>query len=470
MPSTQNADDNVRAGYLTVGQLENKLAQTVSGSDVEEAVNWLARSDVRLVTSTITKDIAYFALAHERIIPALRRIAGQQLSLAEKANQLLSRRVSEWLGNDRSPRYLLSWREWRSVERQGPYLSWGAQKENKESLLLQSKKRTLLRALCVCLPLLIMACTALWWYSNLGELYRLHQDLTNATDVIDDTDTLNQAAVAFAAAWQTSRALNLLHRIPAGDALIPQTNVAEALARRGEVRDVIGLMENAFRNVDAKSPYDLLVFMRSCGDSAVSARDSRILQRCVETSASIQTIRSLTVAPDYAVQLGDKHLIRTLMDQGEEMLQKTNDSNLQARCLSILADLAAQMGDTKSGTAYLKQAIVIARAELANSQLKGETLAMLAYSCAMLGDQDEAFQFLHVAFKASGSGTYDREHELNAISRALKEFTSRAKDTASVRELLQFLKSQNNLEWSSDIDLAELEYHLATGTQHRPTM
>ena len=46
------------------------------------------------------------------------------------------------------------------------------------------------------------------------------------------------------------------------------------------------------------------------------------------------------------------------------------------------------------------------------------------------------------------------------LLRALEEFTSRAKDTASVRELLQFLKSQNNLEWSSDIDLAELEYHL----------
>ena len=41
-----------------------------------------------------------FELSHERIILAIRRMAGQVLTEVDQANQLLQRRVNEWLGND----------------------------------------------------------------------------------------------------------------------------------------------------------------------------------------------------------------------------------------------------------------------------------------------------------------------------------------------------------------------------------
>ena len=41
---------NIRAGVLTVDDLTRKLAGTIFTEEMQEAVDWLARSDVRLIT------------------------------------------------------------------------------------------------------------------------------------------------------------------------------------------------------------------------------------------------------------------------------------------------------------------------------------------------------------------------------------------------------------------------------------
>jgi hypothetical protein len=79
-------EHNARAGVLTCDQLEEKLAGTVAAGDVHEAVRWLARGDVRLVTPITRDGMQGYELAHERLIPALRRLAGRELSAAVCAN------------------------------------------------------------------------------------------------------------------------------------------------------------------------------------------------------------------------------------------------------------------------------------------------------------------------------------------------------------------------------------------------
>jgi hypothetical protein len=93
---------------FTLGQLEEKLAGTVASSQGHDAVAWLARGDVRLITPMKRDGTQGYELAHERLIPALRRLASKGLSLADQANQLLERRVNEWLGNHLASRYLLT--------------------------------------------------------------------------------------------------------------------------------------------------------------------------------------------------------------------------------------------------------------------------------------------------------------------------------------------------------------------------
>jgi len=137
---------NVRAGVLAVDDLTKKLAGTVSTEETQEAVEWLARSDARLITPSKRNGAAGYELAHERLIPALRRLAGKKFSVADQANQLLERRVNEWLGNERDGRYLLGWQEMRLIDRQKPYLIWGQRKTQKQDLLQQSRRRLWRRA------------------------------------------------------------------------------------------------------------------------------------------------------------------------------------------------------------------------------------------------------------------------------------------------------------------------------------
>jgi hypothetical protein len=115
-------DNNVRAGVLSLEQIREKLAGTVTTEEISECVTWLAQSNVRLITPAQRNGQASYELAHERLIPAVRRMAGQALSQADQANQLLERRVNEWLGNECAGRYLLRWQELRLLDRQKPYL------------------------------------------------------------------------------------------------------------------------------------------------------------------------------------------------------------------------------------------------------------------------------------------------------------------------------------------------------------
>ena len=99
-------DRNVRAGVLTVEDLQTKLKGTTTSSEIVEATTWLASGGVRLISSVQRDGLVGYELAHERLIPALREVAGKEFTTAERANQLLDRRVNEWLGNYHSSRYL----------------------------------------------------------------------------------------------------------------------------------------------------------------------------------------------------------------------------------------------------------------------------------------------------------------------------------------------------------------------------
>ena len=135
-------DRQVRAGVLTLANLQTQLQASAKAEDVAEAATWLARSDVRLITPQDKDGTIGYELAHERLIPALMRLAGKELSEADRANRLLEQRVNEWLGNQQRRRYLLGWGELRQIERQRPYLIWGPKRPQKEKLLRLSRRYT----------------------------------------------------------------------------------------------------------------------------------------------------------------------------------------------------------------------------------------------------------------------------------------------------------------------------------------
>lgn len=159
-------DQNVRAGALSLKALKEKLGGVVPEREVEEAISWLARSEVRLVTQIQEKNDTLYELAHERIIAPLRRLAFKEISSVEKAQQTLDRRVNEWIGNNRARRYLLTFREWRLIKRHWPLIRLDSQKEQKGEFVALSKRRFVLTgaSLAVVLVLGLGAYRGYAWY------------------------------------------------------------------------------------------------------------------------------------------------------------------------------------------------------------------------------------------------------------------------------------------------------------------
>ena len=246
-------DRQVRAGVLTVVEIQAKLQNTVPLPQIQETVDWLARGDVRLITpherdsqqpiakpaatpvipaqagiqtsnlglnrntfspkSTRDPEMGY-ELAHERIIPALLRQAGKELSDADRANQLLDRRVNEWLGNQRQSRYWFGPRELWLLERQRPYLVWGAKRPQKEHLLRLSRWRTYGIGSALVLVALVTTSFYSWlWFTPWGQIQQVEWQLTNHR-LLDNAsaDKVREVAVAFAKYQKPDKALNAVNR------------------------------------------------------------------------------------------------------------------------------------------------------------------------------------------------------------------------------------------------------------------
>ncbi len=187
-------DRNTRVGVLNVEQLKEKITD-VDKKEVENAVLWLAKSDVRLIT--FVKEREGYELAHERIIPAVRRLAGKTLSRAEQANQLLDRRVNEWLANNRSGHYLFSFRQWRRIKRQETYLSWGRLEKQKKELLLKSRQRTAWHAGIAATVVVLLSCFAGWLNSASGTKYLIKEEVYSLCQETNDIEALTGAVIAF---------------------------------------------------------------------------------------------------------------------------------------------------------------------------------------------------------------------------------------------------------------------------------
>ncbi|MGH9852361.1 MAG: ATP-binding protein, partial [Blastocatellia bacterium] len=187
-------DRNTRAGPLTTAELEEKLQDHLPPGEIAEAIEWLSRGDVRLIAPVKRKEaggqeVEGYELAHERLIPALRRIAGKQLSEADCVNQLLDRRFNEWTGNNRDRRYRLTWRELRSIKKQTPFMQWETNRSGKESLIVASWRQIRLRLILASLPVLVAIAFASVWYSQWGQLQLIKWKVAEYKDEIIDPYT-----------------------------------------------------------------------------------------------------------------------------------------------------------------------------------------------------------------------------------------------------------------------------------------
>ena len=164
-------EQNTRTHPMSMDDLKKKLKGILSGDDVEEAILWLAGEYVRLVTRFLENNILLYELAHEQIIPPLLAEASKGITDGKKAEQLLDRRVNEWLGNNRSRRYLLTFREWYRIRRSWKPISLENQKDQKQTFISLSRRRFTVIGFCSTLFLITGSggYAAFQWYQRRPE-------------------------------------------------------------------------------------------------------------------------------------------------------------------------------------------------------------------------------------------------------------------------------------------------------------
>ena len=364
-------DRQVRAGVLTPEELQIKLSGDVSPADLTEAVTWLARSDVRLITPQDKGAQTGYELAHERLIPALMRLANKELTAADKANQLLERRVNEWLGNQQNSRYLLGLKELWQIQRQRPYLVWGAKRKQKEKLVALSKRRTygLVGAVGACLVAGMLFWG--WWnFTPQGQVQQVKWELNRLVRRADD-DATAQVAAALIKTNQRAKGFDLIEN--------------HISSNQGKARAIRAVAEIAPKLPQTQKPVELV------------SRASGIAEALNEPSSKANALRAIATA--YG-QLENGSAAQAGLDNALAATEALDEPSSKAYTLRAIATAYGQLENGSAAQAVLDKALVATEA-IDNPFSKADTLRYIATAYGQLEDASAAQAVLDKALAAT---------------------------------------------------------------------
>jgi hypothetical protein len=429
---------NTRAGSMTIEQLQDKLKGTLATEHVVEAVQWLAREDIRLVTSLERDETVSYEVAHERLIPAVRKVAGKQLSEGNRANELLDRRVNEWLGNERRSRYLLGWREWRLIEKQKPYITWGPKRGHKEELLRKTKQRWAGYAWAAASVLSVMVLAVATLLSPWGQIQLVKWDIAKLSRG-NDPRTLSVLAIGLSSAGYPLQAAEVAARIDnpywKADAL---GAVAQATARAGDPSKAAELLRQAAK-VAAGLDRALRAVAQATAQVASATKNTELLKQAEEMAARIdnpfEQARALSEVARAAAQARDADKNAELLRQAAEVAAGIYDSLERAHALSAVAQVMAQVASATKNTELLRQAAEVA-AGVSDPWDKAWALGAVAQATARAGDLSKAAELLRqVAEMATGlNSAWDEAHVLGEVAQATAQVASATKNTELLRQ------------------------------------
>lgn len=190
-----NLEEEVREKALSLKDLQRKMPYR-DLKIISEAVQWLSHGKMRLVTAIegLNNEMVY-ELAHERLIRAIKQIAGQEISVASKANRLLDERVNKWLKNGKDKKFLLNMKELFLLWKQRNYLIWNSTERQKKELIQQSKYKVYHRLGILSTP--IFALVVFWGWSNTepGQIQWIRWQIMTS-DYIEMSDKKISTAIA----------------------------------------------------------------------------------------------------------------------------------------------------------------------------------------------------------------------------------------------------------------------------------
>ena len=472
-------DRQVRAGVLTVAALQTKLKDTLQPEAVAEATTWLARPDVRLITPVNSAETAGYELSHERLIPALMRLAGKELSEADRVNQLLDRRVNEWLGNQRSRRYLFNWRELRLIQRHKPYLIWGAKRKQKERLIAQSQRSVYGRITAVLAISLSILLGWLWLSSPTGIIWQTRRELVQLSGKVPD-ETAVKAAIALAMDGKFSKALKIYEQsiqnsYEKDEALSSIFEIigklddnAEASKSLSEVLDVVEKIDDSNDKADVLG--DIVEIIGKLDDNAEARK---LLSQALSVAEKIDNPYNkawvLRAIAQVYVQLENKTEAKKLLSQALTIADKMDDSSEKAWALTAIAQVYVQLENKTEVGKLLSQTLTIADKMDDSDNYSHYTVNVLmeiAKAIGKLGDNLEGEKLLSEVWSvAEKNNILSQENVtsynvnlLNAIASAIGKLDDHAeakKFLAEVVIVAEKIDDFSNKAWAlSEINIA----------------
>ncbi len=394
----------VRAGMLTAPELKEKLKGSARPEEVAEAITWLVRGDVRLITPQGKNGEVAYELAHERLIPALMRQASKELSAVDQANQLLNRRVNEWLGNRCDRRYCFGLRELLLLRQQGSYLVWGAKREQKEKLLRLSQRRVYGGVAALLIAVIISSGFAGWWnLTPSGQIQKMQWQLSGLLKKNSSADIGAEAAVAFAKNDQWNRAIDI-----------------KGKSTGAFIQESAGFLGRA---TFTESKTELLAKLKTRAD---------------EIEDDYYKSDALSAIASAYGDLNDPAQAKALLSEALTAANTIDDDYAKSSALSEIASAYSDVNDPAQAKAVLSEALTAANTIESDSS-KSYALRVIASAAGDLNDPAQAKAVLSEALTSANTIESDsyKSDALRAIVNAGVAVTDSAVSKTFLGEVLQ---------------------------------
>ncbi|MGK7896001.1 MAG: hypothetical protein AB4372_20900 [Xenococcus sp. (in: cyanobacteria)] len=247
--SLADSERRVRAGILTFEEVQHKLPD-IPTIILQETINWLKADGVRLITPVEQEGVIGYELAHEKMIPALLKLVNKELPETDKANQLLERRVNEWLSNNCDAYYLLRWRELKLIQKQKLHLKWGINRHHKQKLISESKRRFQVLLFKVISLLIIIGLfwlgTQYYLSTSKGEIQQIRWELNRVSKLVDRDETRTLVVITLAKDGDVKQALTTANQIDSSSSKVEALRkIIIAISQLNQPQEGITLLKQA---------------------------------------------------------------------------------------------------------------------------------------------------------------------------------------------------------------------------------
>ncbi len=478
--SLTDAERRVRAGILTFEEVQKKLPE-LPPNILQETINWLKADGVRLITPVEREGIIGYELAHEKMIPAFLKLAEQELPEADKANQLLERRVNEWLSNDCDPYYLLRWRELQLIQKQKLYLKWGINRQHKQHLIAKSKRRFQKLFSQVIGLLIIMG---LFWLgaeyylaTPKGEIQQTRWELNRVSKLIDNDNATAEVAIAIAKDGNLKKSLDIItNQI---DDPYPKARVlswiAEAIGQLNQSQEGIRWLESALSsanqidNSNSKATA-LKEIAEAIGQLNQPQEGIRWLESALSSANQIDDpyskARALREIAEAYGQLNQPQKGITLLESALASANQIDDPYPKARVLSWIAEAYGQLNQSQEGIRWLESALASAN-QIDDSYSKARALREIAEAIGQLNQPQKGITLLESALASANQidYSYPKARALREIAEAYGQLNQ---SQEGIRWLESALSSANQIDDSYSKARALKEIAEAYGQLNQP--